>query len=144
MIYIIWKTWIAHFCWWYSCFLSHVQISPKIQKRNQFLEFLWCTSTSNSVFKHLNSIEKIQNKFTPCMLLVWGAELRELLGGGGFQGCTDLFRSHGHQNRSVFFINLFWFSVISAHNSNFPYVKCNYIWHIVRAWYVHSNGKQWW
>ena len=22
-----------------------------------------------------------------------------------------------------------------AHNSEFPYVKCNYIWHIVRAWY---------
>ena len=28
-----------------------------------------------------------------------------------------------------------------AHNSDFPYV--NYIWHILRAWYVHSNGKKW-
>ena len=31
-----------------------------------------------------------------------------------------------------------------AQNSDFPYVKSNYIWHMVRAWYVHSNGKQWW
>ena len=31
---------------------------------------------------------------------------------------------------------------IIAHNSDFPYVKCNYIWHIV-MWYVQSNGKRW-
>ena len=29
-----------------------------------------------------------------------------------------------------------------AHNSDFPYVKCNYIGHIERACYVHSNCKQ--
>ena len=37
----------------------------------------------------------------------------------------------------------FWGFEIIAHSTDFPYVKCNYIWHIVRAWYVHSNGKQW-
>ena len=43
---------------------------------------------------------------------------------------------HGLNTSDIFF-------VILAHNSDFPYVKCTYMWHIVRAWYVHSNGKQW-
>ena len=46
------------------------------------------------------------------------------------------------------FVDIFWLTCLGqnrwllAHNSDFPYVKWNYILHIVRAWYVHSNGKQ--
>ena len=44
----------------------------------------------------------------------------------------------------IFLPHLFiqMYRVLIAHNSDFPYVKCNYIWHIVWAWNVHSNGKQ--
>ena len=119
---------------------QHASISKNVKEfigRNG----IWMTVSSFGRVRHLVMRKEFQWSTRPATLLILSLDFEKW----GRTACVNIVITIRLVDQETFRMFLQFVRGIKAHKSDFSYVKCNYIWHIniIKAWYVHSNGKQW-